>query len=259
MLHTYSFNHCVSYSFFVPRALTLSLVVVDDRNVYAITYKDKLQTIRELIHCKKDGLNKIAGTVEFERGRLEDPAHFEFLTNPGRVVKAFANNFGGVFAEKSAKASQMYYLDNFVSGLFAKMSPGSVMVTLHPLDLGPSRTEANQSRQQHGLLESLNASFYADEKILLGKANEVVSWSQFGSNVNDIFVHKYTRLEQETGDGSGVFLCCNPKCEQATNSTPISATMTVIVEGEERVVMNHCKCKLSAKKLRIRKETSYNA
>jgi hypothetical protein len=207
-----------------------------------------------MLHGARDGRNMTAGEVHLRHGRLEAMEHGEFLANPQGVTKAFANNFEGVFAYHSAKTNQKYFLDHFLAGIFAKMKVGSMLVTLHPLDLGPSQSEANKQRRQHGLAESSNSSFYEDEKLVLGEAKDVVSWSAGGGNSNKIEVWKYTRVKQETSDGASVFMCCNPKCDKATLGTLIPATVPITVEGEERTVINTCDCKFSVKKLRSRGE-----
>jgi hypothetical protein len=217
----------------------------------------KLEEIRTMLHVERDDRNMIAGELDLRHGRLEEPDHREFLTNPQGITKAFANNFNGVFADKCEMAKQTYFLDNYLAGTFAQMKVGSILVTLHPLDLGPSQSGANQRRQQHGLSESLNSSFYEDEKVSLGMAKDVVSWSQYGSCNDIIDVYKYTRVKQETSDGESVFLCCNPRCDKATLGTPIPATVTVTVAGEERVVMNSCDCNFTSMKLRNREQVDH--
>jgi hypothetical protein len=216
----------------------------------------KLEQIRTMLHEARDGRNMKVGGLRLRHGRMEAPEHCEFLTNPEGITKAFANNFNGVFADKCEMAKQTYFLDNYLAGTFAQMNVGSILVTLHPLDLGPSQSEANKRRQQHGLAESLNSSFYEDEKLSLGMAKNVVSWSQYGGKEDMIDVYKYTRVKQETGDGA-CFLCCNPLCEKARLGTPIPATVTVTVTGEERIVMNNCDCNLTSMKLRSRKQADH--
>jgi hypothetical protein len=207
-----------------------------------------------MLHVARDGRNMKAGELRLRHGRMEAPEQREFLTNPQGITKAFANNFNGVFADKCEMAKQTYFLDNYLAGTFAQMKVGSILVTLHPLDLGPSQSEANQRRQQHGLVESVNSSFYEDEKVSLGMAKDVVSWSQYGGKKDIIDVYKYTRVKQETNDGASVFLCCNPLCDKARLRTPIPATVTVTVDGGERVVMNSCDCNLTSMKLRSREQ-----
>jgi hypothetical protein len=208
-----------------------------------------------MLHGARDGRNMIAGELRLRHGRMEAPEHREFLTNPQGITKAFANNFNGVFADKCEMKKQTYFLDNYVAGTFAQMKVGSILVTLHPLDLGPSQSEANHRRRQHGLVESFNSSFYEDEKVSLGMAKDVVSWSQSSKDV--IFVYKYTRVKQEPSDGESVFLCCNPLCDKAKLGTPIPATVSVPVAGGERVVMNYCDCNLTFMKLRSRDQVDH--
>jgi hypothetical protein len=235
------------------------LFVVDyGRDLIANQFAEKIEHIRTKLHVARDDRNMEAGELHLRHGRLEAPENREFLTNPQGITKAFANNFNGVFADKCEMAKQTYFLDNYLAGTFAQMKVGSILVTLHPLDLGPSQSDANKRRQQHGLAQSVNSSFYEDEKVPLGMANDVVSWSQYGGKTDIIDVYKYTRVKQETGDGASVFLCCNSQnCDKARLGTPIPATVTVTVAGEERVVMNSCDCKLTSMKLRGREQVDH--
>jgi len=186
------------------------------------------------------------GKIDLRLGQLEDPEHREFLTK--NVTRAYVNNFNGVFAERSTKNGQKWFLDDYIAGLFAEMKPGAIMITFHPLSLGLDKDQALALRRKHGLNASENASFYSFEKVFLGKAYKTVKWNQRSGNQNDINVYKYRRLAQPHGEDA-VFLCSNPQCENAINEIPIPAT----IENEEgRYVMNHCKCRYSPKNLRRR-------
>ena len=186
------------------------------------------------------------GSVDLRLGRLEDPKNKEFLTVG--VTRAYVNNFNGVFAERSSKNGDKYFLDNYIAGIFASMAPGSIMVTFHPLSVGLDRDEANSYRKRHNMNESDYASFYSYEKILLGKAFRTVKWNQRSGNTHDIFVFKYKRLHQPLRD-SAAFLCCNPKCKNANDEIPIAATR---INEDGRCVMNYCECKHSPRELRKR-------
>lgn len=186
------------------------------------------------------------GNVDLRLGRLEDPKNKEFLTVG--VTRAYVNNFNGVFAERSSKNGDKYFLDNYIAGIFASMAPGSIMVTFHPLSVGLDRDEANSHRKRHNMNESDYASFYSYEKILLGKACRTVKWNQRSGNTHDIFVFKYKRLHQPLRD-SAAFLCCNPKCKNANDEIPIAATR---INEDGRCVMNYCECKHSPRELRKR-------
>lgn len=240
---------------FVEWLLCFYTVVDYRRNLIATEFAVKLEHIRTMLHGARDDRNMMAGELDLRHGRMEAPEHREFLTNPQSVTKVFVNNFNGVFADKCEMAKQTYFLDNYLAGIFAQMKVGSILVTLHPLDLGPSQSGANQRRRQHGLSESANSSFYEDEKVSLGMAKDVVSWSQYGGCGDIIDVYKYTRVKQETSDGDeSVFLCCNPICDKARLGTPITATVTVTVAGGDQVVMNSCDCNLTSMKLRCREQ-----
>ncbi|VEU42839.1 unnamed protein product [Pseudo-nitzschia multistriata] len=186
------------------------------------------------------------GSVDLRLGRLEDPSQKDFLTKG--VTRAYVNNFNGVFAERSSKNNDKWFLDDYIAGLFASMAPGAIMVTFHPLNLGLNRSSTNELRTRHELEQSEYASYYHSEKILLGKAWNSVKWNKRSGNTNDIYIYKYRRLAQPNHDDA-VFLCCNPTCKLAIDMKPIPAT-TLNEDG--RCVINHCECRFSPKNLRKR-------
>uniref|UniRef100_A0A7S3L1R3 Histone-lysine N-methyltransferase, H3 lysine-79 specific n=1 Tax=Amphora coffeiformis TaxID=265554 RepID=A0A7S3L1R3_9STRA len=234
--------------------------VVGDRNFIALRFKTELDELRRIRHeLLDDRRGDNVGVVELKHGRLELPEYEEFIICRGRRTKAFVNNFDGVFAERSAKPGQNYHLDHFIAGLFAKMSPGSIMVTLHPLTLGHSLESAKDLRSRHGLEESDLASFFHSRTVTLGEAKDVVSWSAGGSNRKPIQVWVYTRLEQPGTEGTAVFLCNNPKCERAINNEPQPAVGIVDADGEKRCVIAECPCGNSARPLRSRRRVDYNS
>ena len=203
---------------------------------------------------KLNSKKRVVGDVFLRHGRLEDQIHREFLTKG--VTKAFVNNFNGVFAERSVKLNTHWFLDDYVSGIFAMLVPGAIMVTLHPLNLGPTQDEANAIRRKHDLKESPKASFFTVEYVLLGRACDTVKWNKHSGNAKNIYVYKYTRLSQGPDAGNNaVFLCCNPTCPDAKDCTPIPATT---INEEDRCVMNQCKCKFTAKNLRRQSKKTYN-
>eukprot|EP00980_Cylindrotheca_fusiformis_P020452 scaffold7504_cov97-Cylindrotheca_fusiformis.AAC.5 len=212
--------------------------VVYDRNAVAEVFRDSLES-----RNKQLPVSRLVGQIILTHGRLEDEKHQQFLTKG--VTRAYVNNFNGVFAERSSKGNQKWFLDDYVAGLFALMASGTTMVTLHPLNLGPTKSEANRSRKKQGMTESENSSFYEVETIKLGKACDTVKWNQHSGNQKDIFVYKYTRVFQSSADA--VFLCCNPECQIAQHEVPIPATTR---NEEGRVVINHCECRITAKNLR---------
>lgn len=220
--------------------------VVYGRNSIAEVFRDIM------INQNRDNpKRRLVGNVVLRHGRLEDEIHRDFLTKG--VTRAYVNNFNGVFAERSVKVKQRWFLDDYVSGLFALMAPGAVMVTLHPLGLGPTREEANENRRRHKLKESRNASFFSVEKVLLGKACDTVKWNQHSGNSRHIYVYKYIRLTQPAGMHA-VFMCGNPLCPVAQKGTPIKAT-TVNEEG--RCVLNHCHCKITPMTTRRQRKKDY--
>jgi hypothetical protein len=157
-------------------------------------------------------------------GSLASPEQYNFLTE--NIDVAFCNNFGEVFGERSKKAKQKYSLDDYIAGLFSKYKKGAVMVTLHPLPLGPSREEVNAIRSRHSLATSENdASFYnVEEYEFSGKG--LLSWTD-----KPFVVYKYTKLRDS-------FLCSNPNCVKARDKIPIEASRK---EGDLFLV-NRCDC-----------------
>eukprot|EP00934_Nitzschia_sp_Nitz4_P002494 Nitzschia sp. Nitz4//scaffold267_size26297//22673//25031//NITZ4_008273-RA/size26297-augustus-gene-0.21-mRNA-1//-1//CDS//3329544917//2484//frame0 len=222
--------------------------VVFGRNSIAEVFRDTMVNLNQS-HVTP----RMVGKVTLLHGRLEEPQFRDYLTKG--VTRAYVNNFNGVFAERSAKNKQRWFLDDYVSGLFCLMAPGTILVTLHPLGLGPTREEANDSRRRHNLSESPNASFFSVEKLLLGKACDTVKWNQHSGNARNIYVYKYTRLTQPLGPDA-VFMCCNPSCRVAQKNKTIPAA-TINEEG--RVVLNHCICKFTPKTIRRQPKKSYKA
>jgi SAM-dependent methyltransferase len=220
--------------------------VVFSRNSIAGVFRDRMFARHQL-----NSKTRIMGEVKLRHGRLEDESQREFLTKG--ITRAFVNNFNGVFAERSVKLNTNWFLDDYVSGIFALLVPGAILVTLHPLNLGPTQEEANAIRRKHDLTESLTASFFKVERLLLGEARDTVKWNQHSGNLHKIYIYKYTRVSQ--GDRSdAVFLCCNPSCQVAKDSTPIRATT---INDEGRCVINQCECKFTAKNLRRQDKKTY--
>lgn len=194
-------------------------------------------------------------------GRLEDPANHEWLTE--NVNHVFVNNFNDVFGlrsepKKAVNGKAAATLDSRIAAMFARMKPGSIMITLHPIDhLGLTRESAIDHREKHKMYtpEGTDASFYSAERINLGQQKDLVSWSEDGGCTDDVLIYKYTRLQQPLQGGEPVFLCTNEKkvrgqwlCDKAKNATPIPAT----VNGDNGLLMNSCKCNFVAIKTRAK-------
>lgn len=193
--------------------------------------------------------NHRAGLIELRHGRLENPAYHKWLT--GRVHHVFVNNFADVFGERSAPKKTTITVDSRISAMFATMKPGSVMVTMHPMDaLGLTRDTVLDHRQKHNLKtpHTSHAAFFELEKIELGPANKTVSWSANGTCDHTIWVYKYTRLEQANEHDDSVFLCTNHRCERAREAEAIPAT----INGENGLIMNACDCNFQAIRTRGR-------
>ncbi|KAG7357069.1 histone methylation protein [Nitzschia inconspicua] len=233
-------NTCLHVSFCVG-CESRGIEVVAGRHSIAEVFRSQL-----IMFNREHPENPSIGKIDLRLGQLEDPQFKDFLTVG--VTRAYVNNFNGVFADRSTKTGQKYFLDDYVAGLFALMAPGSIMITFHPLSLGLDRSSANDLRTRHGMAVSDNASFFEFEKVRLGKAYKTVKWTKHSGNESSIFVYKYRRLQQKHGKNA-VFLCSNPGCENAINEVPIQAS----TQNEEgRYVINHCACKYSAKNLRRR-------
>jgi hypothetical protein len=222
--------------------------VVSGRHSIAEVFRDQLISQNRAMTPPR-----AIGGIDLRLGRLEDPTHTEFLTKG--VTRAYVNNFSGVFAERSSKNDQKWFLDDYVAGLFALLEPGAIMITFHPLNLGLDREGANEQRKKHNLTESGNSSFFVFERLALGKACKTVKWNIRSGNQTEIQVYKYTRVRQPS-EGRAVFLCTNPQCPKARNAVPIDATM----ENEEgRCVLAHCSCRFSPKNLRKQSKKVYAA
>lgn len=192
--------------------------------------------------------------MELLHGRLEDHRYRDWLT--ADVDRVFVNNFADVFGCRSACRSQVYTIDSKIAALFASLKSGSIMITMHPIDMiGLTRDRVLRHREKHGLNTpvSENASFFKMEELDLGPANETVSWSKGGGHQKMIKIYKYTRLEQPVDSGNSVFLCTNENdCELATNATPIPAVVNI----GELCVMNFCQCKKDVVRTREKRKPS---
>ena len=234
--------------------------IVEERHQIGLRLKKNLKQQLTAINTSRGGpIWKKVGKVTMRCGRLEDPQNLDFLANCNgpKVVKAFANNFYGVFADRSAAGKEIYYLDHYIAGLFAEMKPGSVLITLHMLDLPLSYSDASDRRKLHHLKCDADTSFYEMEKFDIGKANECVSWSAGGSNEHEITVYRYVRLQQKSE--RAVFMCCNPLCPTA-ESHPVLATKKYTVSlptgMEERTVINYCCTVCNTVSMGLRKRAS---
>ena len=235
-------NTCLHASFCIG-CDSRGIEVVSDRHEIADKFRGGMYAEHS---CNRNDPKPEVGKVDLRLGRLEDPKQKEFLTKG--ITRAYVNNFNGVFAERSSKNKDKWFLDDYISAIFASMAPGAIMVTFHPLNLGLDRESANELRSKHNLRESDHASYYDSEKILLGKAFCSVKWNKRSGNTNEIYVYKYRRLHQP-GHHDAVFLCSNPSCKLANDMVPIPATTK---NEDGRCVINHCKCKFSPKNLRKR-------
>lgn len=119
------------------------------------------------------------------------------------------------------------------------MAPGTIMVTLTDLNLGPTRMEANKWREENGLKPSLNASFFEVRKVKLGEAGQVFSWST--SCKTPAYAYVYKRVEQEPDRREATIMCTSKHCKEAEKGTPIAATS---INQLGKVVLATCECKM---------------
>lgn len=171
------------------------------------------------------------GDVTYLHGRMEDVTNRDFLVDGTDVV--LCNNAHDVFSARSELKGTTLFLNNILVGLFLQMKPGSVLVTLDKLPIGPDCNAIYRRRRENGLAQidevAEDCSFFtADEKTF--EEDELVSWTH-GKGVT---VYKYTR----TKSNEPKILCSNPSCEEARSSTPFDARK----EQEGHVVLNSCSC-----------------
>lgn len=154
---------------------------------------------------------------------------------------------------RSVQKVQNWYLDDYVAALFALLAEGAMLITLHPLNLGPSLKDANDKRARHNLARSENASFYSYDKVEIGPAGKVARWTKDSGNTEMIYAHRYIRVCQP--GGKAVFLCSNfSGCRTARQGIPIPATF---INDEGRLVPNVCECRHSQKTFRNKPKVDY--
>jgi hypothetical protein len=195
----------------------------------------------KLVH-QKAGRYIEVGKAILRKGCLEDRKCRKFICNPRKITKCFANNYNGVFGERTQLKNDLHSLDDYIAGLFCLMAPGSILVTLHPLSMVPPRTTVNERRARHKQKPSSSASFYEMEELELGEGRHVASWSEHGGNKNKIKCYKYTRVHQPN-ETEAIFMCWNPYCRIYKDGTRLSASKTTYtVDSQERIVPNFCSC-----------------
>ena len=150
-------NTCLQASYTVG-CDSRGIELVKDRHAIADIYRKNLNTLN----------GGEVGKVELVLGELQAEENRDFITGGGRrTVKAFCNNYNAVFSHRSTKTTQqLYTLDHYIAGLFSIMAEGSVLLTLHPLDIGPgSRARVNEERKKRGLPHDHNASFFEETRV----------------------------------------------------------------------------------------------
>ena len=213
------------------------LELVENRFKVSELFREQLEIVN------KSSGNKPVGNIDFRRGSLDDPKFFEFQTKG--VTRVYFNNFNDVFSARSDLAKGVVVPDHVVAGLFSKLKPGSVLVSFHPLPLGPDQDTTNELRRTANLPVSDSASFFKREEVPLGRMKDCVKWLNYTNSVDTIKVYKYTRLKQSEGntDEEAVFLCVNPKCEWAVNQERIP-----VFDDASCTVRKHCPSCLQSSK-----------
>ena len=162
---------------------------------------------------------------------MEDVANRDFMVDGTDVM--LCNNAHDVFSDRSELKGTTLFLNHILVGLFLQMKPGSVLVTLDKLPIGPDCNAVYKRRCEHELAQrdetADDCSFFtADEQTFEG--DELVSWT-YGKGIT---VYRYTRTKSQKPE----ILCCNPNCEEAHSCTPFDARK----EQDGHVVLNSCSC-----------------
>ena len=115
------------------------------------------------------------------------------------------------------------------------MKPGAVLLTLDRLNMGASKSVVNEYRRRWmNKEEDEEASFFEEEQFKFEDCLENIGLLSFRNCNKSFTVFKYTRTKKK----DATFLCCNPKCKLAMQSTPTQAWKEV----DGRIVLNYCEC-----------------
>jgi hypothetical protein len=148
----------------------------------------------------------ILGKIDLRQGDFCDKAFRPFITEADVIL---VNNAFEIFAARSQSRTNGASLDDHIAGIFAQMKPGCRMVTLYPLPLGLSLSDANNQKKKLGLPKNENASFFECRIENLGVTS--VSWTN-----KETLVYIYTRtINTVLRDDPSIamFTCENVKCQ----------------------------------------------
>lgn len=165
-----------------------------------------------MVHCVSFFClqNFILGKIDLRQGDFCDKSLRSFITEADVIL---VNNAFEIFAARSQSRTNSASLDDHIAGIFAQMKPGSRMVTLYPLPLGLSLTDANNQKKNLGAPKNENASFFECKQETLGSAS--VSWSS-----KETTVYIYTRVKNTFFLDSPeipMFTCENEKCQMVAS------------------------------------------
>lgn len=125
-------------------------------------------------------------------------------------------------------------LDDYIAGIFARLKPGSIMVTCEPLTcLGRSVSEENEVRQKVGLSHDPSASFFEYEgNVEVG--NHSTTW---GGDLTNLYVWVYRRTS------SLGFLCSSIErvpCFEPKTCPGNNLTTNICGDGVEYCLVDKC-------------------
>ena len=169
-------------------------------------------------------MKKRIGSIKFVEGDFADNLEVRgWICSTGGTVKMFCNNYGDNFGTKAQGRVNEVTLDKKLATMFASTRPGTVLVTLHPLDdLPPSVEEWDVISRERATTDNEEKSFYSRKVMDLGEARDCVSWSAKGSNTRRMILYIYTRLGEETP----LFSCTYEGCEHVSKSLNLDTGKT---------------------------------
>jgi len=146
----------------------------------------------------------------------------QFVTDADCI---FADNFNGIWGERSNCKAWERTANERVAYLFAACKPGTVLVTFDRITaLGHSLDEANRIRKNRKLKETAFASFFTmrEEELPPGS----VSWSQTQS----IPLYIYTRV----GGDEAMVTCNNVNCDGLDVTEGVVAKQILEADSNDR-------------------------
>jgi hypothetical protein len=153
------------------------------RNAEANKQKERITDAVRVNSRISDIMKKRIGSIKFVEGDFADNLEVRgWIRSTGGTVKMFCNNYGDNFGTKAQGRVSEETLDKKLATMFASTRPGTVLVTLHPLDdLPPSVEEWDVISRERATTDNEEKSFYSRKVMDLGEARDCVSWSAKGS------------------------------------------------------------------------------